>query len=147
MRGVIPIPRRPRGADATKRRGVAIITFVAALLIIGTFVLWLFSLTASTATTALAHYYSMGAFYAAESGIEMGLRELTRSPPTDIDSDGLVGTISNNGNPNDDPALATGALYVERVGTTPPTYRATGRPVQNTAPWNSYRRIVEVRTQ
>jgi hypothetical protein len=86
-------------------------------------------------------------FYAAESGLEMGLREMTQSPPDDIDSDGLVGTISNNGNPNDDPALATGVFYVERMGTSPPTFRATGRPAQTSAPWNTHRRVVEIRVR
>jgi hypothetical protein len=129
------------------RKGVAFVAFVVALLVIGTFVLWLFQLTAGTATSSLAHYYSSGAFYGAESGIEMSLRELNQSPPIDIDSDGLVGTISNNGNPGDDPAVASGVFYVERVGTSPLTYRATGRPAQGNAPWTAYRRIVEVRTR
>jgi hypothetical protein len=129
------------------RNGVAILTFVAALLIIGSFVLWVFQASAVSASCSLGHFFSVGAFYAAESGIEMGLRELNRHPPSDIDSDGLVGTISNDGNPGDDPALATGAFVVERTSTNPPTYRATGRPVQTAAPYNAYRRVVEIQTQ
>lgn len=128
-------------------RGVAILAFVAALLIIGTLVLWLFQLTATSATSELGHYFSVGAFYAAESGLEMSMRELNRSPASDIDSDGLAGTISNNGNPADDPALATGAFCVERTRTNPPTYRATGRPVQASSPWAGYRRVIEVRME
>ena len=129
------------------RRGVAIVAFVAALLIIGTFLLWLFQLTASTSLAALGHYYSTGAFYAAESGLEMGLRELNQSPPTDIDSDGLVGTISDNGIAADDPSLATGVFNVQRAGAVPPLFRATGRPVQTSPMFSGYRRIVEVQMQ
>lgn len=129
------------------RRGVAVVSFIAALLIIGTLVLWLFQLTATTATSTLSHFYSTGAFYASESGIELALRELTASPATDIDSDGTIGTISDNGNDNDDPALATGRVVVERVSTTPPTYRAAGRPVVTTGPIANYRRIVEIQTE
>jgi hypothetical protein len=129
------------------RRAVAVLAFVAALLVIGTFVLWLFQLTASTSISSLGHFISTGTFYAAESGMEMGLRELNQQPATDIDSDGLVGTISNDGNLANDPALASGAFCVERVSTTPPTYRATGRPTIATAPWSSFRRIVEVQAQ
>ena len=129
------------------RNGVAILSFVAALLIIGTLVLWLFHLTATSSQATLGHFFSVGAFYAAESGLEMGLRELKQSPPNDIDSDGLAGTISSNGNPNDDPALATGVFYMERVGTSPPTYRATGRPAESTLPWSTYRRVIEIRLQ
>jgi Tfp pilus assembly protein PilX len=135
------LSRRPKRLP----RGVALVAFVAALLIIGTLVLWLFQLTASTSAAASGHFLSTGAYYAAESGIEMALRELTRSPPTDIDSDGTIGTISDNANVNDDPVLATGAVHVEKLTTTPPTYRATGRTVQTAAPWSSYRRIIEVR--
>lgn len=130
-----------------KRRGVAIIAFVAALLIIGTLVLWLFHLTASTSASSLGFYFSNGAFYAAESGIEMAMRELTRSTPTDIDSDGACGTISDNGNAGDDPTLATGAVFVKKLPTTPPTYRATGRPATTVSPWSGYRRVVEVQTR
>ncbi len=150
----LPSPRRGEGFGigskrirTRHRRGAAIVSFVAALLIIGTFVLWLFQLTATTSRTSLGHHLSTGAFYAAESGLEMAMRELTATPPTDFDSDGTIGTISDNGSDADDPALATGAVFVERIGTTPPTYRATGRPVVSTAPWNGYRRVVEVQTQ
>jgi hypothetical protein len=135
------------GQSRFHRDGVAIVVFVAAMLIIGTLVLWLFQLTASTSVAALGHYLSTGAFYAAESGIEMALRELTHSPQTDIDSDGTIGTISDNGNADDDPALASGAVHVEKLHTTPPTYRATGRPVQATGPLRACRRIVEVKTR
>ena len=120
---------------------------VAAMLIIGAFVLWLFQLSAATSLAASGHYLSTGAFYAAESGVELALRELTRSPPSDIDSDGTIGTISDNDDAADDPRVATGAVYVEKVSTTPPTYRAFGRTVQATAPWSYYRRIIEVKTR
>jgi hypothetical protein len=129
------------------RGGVAIISFVAALLVIGTLVLWLFQITASTSLASLGHYFSTSAFYAAESGLEMAVRELSQSPPTDIDSDGTIGTISDNGNDGDDPALSGGAFRVERVSTSPPTYRATGRPTHSASPWSGFRRQVEIETQ
>lgn len=128
-------------------RGVAILSFVAALLIIGTMVLWLFQLTASSSISSLGHFISTGAFYGAESGIEMTLRELNHSPANDIDSDGLIGTISSDGNPANDPTLATGLFYVERVSITPLTYQAIGRPVQTSSPWSSFRRTVEIVAQ
>ena len=151
LSGQVPAVARKKAVaqrgKAALQRGVAILGFVAALLIIGTLVLWLFHLTATSSQATLGHFFSVGAFYAAESGLEMGLRELKQSPPNDIDSDGLAGTISNNGNPNDDPALATGIFYMERVGTSPPTYRATGRPAELTPPWSTYRRVIEIRLQ
>ena len=124
---------------------MAIIGFVVAMLVIGSFALWLFQLTASTATASLGHYYSTGAFYAAESGIEMSLRE--KNQDNDIDSDGTIGTISDNSNNSDDPELATGAVFVEQFSSSPPLYRASGRPSQATIPWSDFRRVVEVRIE
>lgn len=138
--------RRSSGdARLSRRPGVAILAFVVALLVIGTFALWLFQLTASTVTSALTHYYSTGIFYAAESGLELSLRELAQAG--DIDSDGTIGTISDNGNDADDPALAGGSVWVTDAGASPPLYQATGRSVQTAAPWSGYRRVLEVRVE
>jgi len=139
--------RRDADAPHNRRRGVAIVGFVAALLIIGTFSLWLFQLTATTATSSLSHYFSTGAFYAAESGLEMALRELGQSPPFDYDSDGTIGTISDNGIPSDDPTLYSGAVFVQKVSTNPDVYRATGGPNQTIPPWSRYRRMLEIRVK
>lgn len=136
-------PQRP----TEPRRAVAIVAFVAALLVIGTLAMIIFSLSASTNMSSLGHFYSTGAFYAAEGGLEMALRELTRSPPQDIDSDGGIGTISDNGNPADDPAIGSGVFRVEQAGTNPPLYRAIGRPVSAGGDHAGYRRVVEIRTQ
>jgi hypothetical protein len=145
--GLLPRPTRP-----SRRRGVAVVGFVAALLVIGTMVLWLLQATATTNISALGHFYSTGAMYAAESGLEMAMREVNYSNPDgttgkDIDSDGTIGSISDDGNAADDPQLATGAFYVRKMGSSPPTYRAIGRPVQSTAPWNTFKRMLEFRTQ
>lgn len=137
----------PRSNKTTRRRGIAIISFVMALLVIGSFALWLFQLTASTSTSSLGHYFSTGAFYAAESVLEMAVRELSASPPNDFDSDGTIGTISDNGTTADDPALVSGAAFVQQVSTIPPLYEATGRPIQATTPWSTFTRVVEARVE
>ncbi len=141
------VPDRCWEQRPVRRRAAAIVAFVAALLIIGTFGLVAFSLTASINAAALGHFYSTAAFYAAEGGLEMALRELTRSPPQDTDSDGGIGTISDNGNPADDPALDSGVFRVEQAGTSPPLYRAVGRPVGAGGLYAGYRRVVEIRLQ
>lgn len=135
--------RRSDYAGPHLQRGVAVLSFVVALLIIGTLVLWLFQLTAVSSMATLGHYYSTGAFYAAESGVEMALRELAQA--NDIDSDGTIGTISDNGNDADDPSLATGAVHVSSPAAL--TYEATGRPAQSAAPWSDFRRVIEVQAQ
>lgn len=126
---------------------MAVIGFVIALLVIGSFSLWVVQLTSASARSSLSHFYSLGAFYAAESGMEMAMRELNASPANDIDSDGTIGTISNNGNDADDPSLITGSFSVQKVGTSPPIYQATGRPAQSGSPWTSFRRVIEARIE
>jgi hypothetical protein len=140
---LIPDPRKIRRCP----RGVAVVSFVAALLVIGTMVVWLLQVTAATNATYLAHYYGTCALFAAESGVEMALRELNVTPPTDIDSDGTIGSISDNGNAADDPQITQGVFTVRKVSDSPPTYRATGRPTSTASPFNTFRRTLEVQTQ
>lgn len=130
-----------------QRRGAALVGFVAALLVIGTLVLWVFAVTSTTTVSSLGHYVSTGALYAAESGVEMSAREIGHGTDFDNEGTGTMGTISNNGNSADDPALATGSFYVEQTSPSPPTYRATGRPNQTQFPWNNFRRVIEFRTE
>ncbi len=137
----------PNRSVKSRRRGVAVIAFVTAMLVIGTMALWMLQVTAASSSSSLGHFYSAGAVYAAESGLEMSLRELNQSPATDIDSDGTIGTISDDGSTASDPQLGTGAFFVQKVGTSPPTYRAYGRPMQATSPWNSFTRTLEIQLQ
>lgn len=126
---------------------MAVVGFVAALLVIGSFALWVSQLTASTSRSLLSHLYSTGAFYGAESGIEMAMRELNASPATDFDSDGTIGTISDNGNDADDPTISTAVFRTEKIGASPPLFRSTGRPSATGSPWSSYRRVIEARIE
>lgn len=135
------------GRPTTARRGAAILAFVTALLVIGSLSLWMFQISASTNDSASGNFFSTGAFYAAESGFEMGLRELNNAPSTDIDSDGTIGSISDNNNSADDPAVVTGKFYVKRTGTSPVTYRAYGKPVVTASPWCNYQRVLEIQAQ
>jgi hypothetical protein len=50
------------------------------------------------------------AFYAVEAGMNMALREIAVG--ADEDADGLVGSISDDGNDANDPALGTGQAMV-----------------------------------
>ena len=118
-----------------RRPAVAVLSFVVALLVIGTIVLMTVQLTSVGAIGYLGHYDSTGAFYAAESGIEMALKEL--SDGNDNDTDGTIGSISDNGNAGDDPSTATGSFSVQSVAG---TYSATGSR-------RGYERVIEVETQ
>ena len=126
---------RPTRFPSPRRRAAAVVAFVAALLVIGTMILTVLQTTAIGTSSYLSHYWSTGAFYAAESGIEMAIRESNQG--SDIDSDGAIGTISNNGNSADDPSLSTGTFNVSVAGQ---VYTAAGA-------WQGYRRTVEATTE
>lgn len=117
------------------RRGAALVAFVTALMVIGTMTLTVLQMTAVGSHSHLAHYRSNGAFYAAESGIEMAIREMNQG--SDIDSDGTIGSISNNGNAADDPTLASGSFNVSLAAK---IYTATGT-------WLTYKRTLEATTE
>ncbi len=121
-----------RNRPSNRRPAVAIIAFVTALLVIGITVLWSLQLTATGSISYLAHYNSTGAFYAAESGFEMAIREI--SDGNDIDSDGVIGTISDNADTTDDPGLGSGSFSVQAAAD---TLTSTGR-------WRDYLRVIEV---
>lgn len=116
------------------RRGAALIAFVTALLVLGTMTLTVLQMTAVGSHSHLAHYRSNGAFYAAESGLEMSYREVNQG--SDIDSDGTIGSISNNGNAADDPTLTSGSFSVSVAAR---IYTATGT-------WLTYKRTLEITT-
>jgi hypothetical protein len=56
---------------------------------------------------------ALRAFYAADSGINMAVRELMTN--TDADGDGTAGTISGDANAANDPAIATANVSVTRT--------------------------------
>lgn len=137
-------PRRPFG----RRRGAAIVSFVAAMMIIGALTLWVFHLSATTNTAFLGHYYGTCGLYAAESALEMALYEKNVGEPNQIDSSGSDGSISDDGSAANDPLLETGGFYARPdPGGTPDVYQAIGRPSPSTAPWSGFRRVIEYRVQ
>ncbi|MEE8169588.1 MAG: hypothetical protein V3T70_03490 [Phycisphaerae bacterium] len=131
-----PALRAPAPAMRGNRpRGVAAVVFVAAMLVVSTLVLWVFQETAGSARGALAQLYSTNAFYGAESGIEFALREL--SLVSDLDGDGTVGSISDDGNDANDPVLSNVSFHVQQ---NLQVLTATGNK-------QSHRRVVEATLQ
>src|SRR5262245_48464053 len=91
-------------------RGVVAVAFAASLIVVATLVLWIFQSTSVSARGSLGHLYTMNAFYAAESGIGFALREIKLG--SDLDGDGAVGSISNDGNSSNDPGMGSGTFHV-----------------------------------
>lgn len=127
LRAFTTADRRP-----PRRTGVALLAFVCGVLVLGLMVLWLTQQVGTASLGYLGHYISSGALYAAESGEELALREL--SSGTDHDGDGTAGTISNDGNDGNNPTLINGSFKVTVSGK---KYSATGT-------WQNHRRIAEV---
>jgi hypothetical protein len=100
---------------APVRRGVSLLAFVAGLLVIGSMVLWMAQFGGTTTISYLGHYLSSGALYASESGIEFALHEVASGG--DLDGDGVMGTISNDGNDANDPALSSGSFHCAAAAT------------------------------
>lgn len=119
----------------TSRRGVAMLAFVAALLVIGILVLWLAQYAGTASISYSGHYISSAALYAADSGAELALREAKTG--TDVDGDGTVGSVSNDGNDNNNPTLGYGSFKVSVSGK---TYTATGV-------WQAHTRVTETTLQ
>ena len=136
-----------RNRSENKKPGVAILAFVTALLVIGSLALWLFQLSSSTASSSLSFYYGTSAIYAAESGLEMALAEFNATPANDSDSDGQIGTISDNDDDTDDPVLGVARFWVIQSSTTPPVYQAHGRCTESVAPWSEITRVIEARVE
>jgi hypothetical protein len=65
------------------------------------------------------------AFYAAESGINMSIRELMEGG--DEDGDGEMGTISDDGNAANDPSLGSAQVFVTAVTSGETTLTSKGR--------------------
>lgn len=107
------------------RRGVAMLAFVAAALMVTAGIFWLTEVSASSSVAYQGHFLSTGAFYAAESGAELALREANLG--SDLDGDGAVGTISLA------PALPNGS-FVAAVAAQ--KYTSTGT-------WHDHVRITE----
>ncbi len=136
----LPVPPPVRiGLRAPVRtrseRAVALLAFVAAMLVLGILALWMATLSGTHATAYLGHYHSSGAFYAAESGGEIVMRELKLG--ADVSGDGVVGEVSNDGDDGNDPSLSSGSFHVSSGSN---QYLAAGS-------WQGYRRVVELTTQ
>lgn len=120
-----PDSREPRQS----RRGVTMLAFVAAMLVIGAMALWLAQVTAVSGLGYLGHFLSSGAFYASESGNELAMRELKIN--ADIDGNAVAGTISNA------PALPNGSIVVT----------VSGKVYTSTGTWQNHVRVTETTLQ
>ena len=118
--------RRARRTKAGRQpRGVALVIVLLLLLILATTTTTYVALVGTSHDATIHQWESMQATYAAEAGLEMGMQELARSE--DMDSDGTVGGVSDDGNPANNPTVGNGSVEVNYNEGASKILTATGR--------------------
>lgn len=92
------------------RRGTAAIGVIIALVLLQLTVVGMVMAGAREHDLTTKRLDTLRAFYAAEGGVNMAVRELTVA--TDADGDGVVGSISADGVDSDDPVIGSARVGV-----------------------------------
>ncbi|MHC5002829.1 MAG: hypothetical protein ACYTJ0_06865 [Planctomycetota bacterium] len=92
------------------RRGVVAVVMVAALLLVNILIVSIALSGARDQNLSVRRLETIQAFYAAEAGANMAIRELMEG--SDEDGDGTAGTISDDANDSNDPALGAAQVVV-----------------------------------
>lgn len=103
-------PQRPRHSCSTRvhhRRGTVLVAVVAALVLLQLIIVGVVVSGARDHDLTARRAETMRAFYAAEAGMNMAIRELMLD--TDEDGDGGIGTVSDDSNDATDPAIGGGS--------------------------------------
>lgn len=92
------------------RRGIAAVVTVVLVILLNLMVVGLVLSLGREQDITVRRVETVQAFYAAEGGVNMAIRELMLD--VDEDADGAVGTISDDGVPANDPTLGLARLRV-----------------------------------
>jgi hypothetical protein len=118
--------RDSRNIEVTRsrpyRRAIVAVAMIIILLLINLIIVGMVVSQARDHDLTVRRQQTVEAFYAAEAGVNMSIRELM--VPGDEDGDGVTGTISYENNPgpydpDNDPILGNAQFYV--LGTDPVT--------------------------
>ncbi len=116
------------------RRAMAAISMVVVLLIIDLMIISMVVGGARDHDLTVRRMDTIRAFYAAEAGMNMAIRERMLDPPTDEDGDKTppgtdTGSISDDGDPANDPGFGTpkNTQFVATLSADKKTLTSTGR--------------------
>ena len=101
------------------RRGTAIIGVIVFLLVVGLIIVGMVLGGARDQILSVRRLETVQAFYAAEGGMNMAIREVMVA--VDEDGDGTIGTISDDSNDGTDPTIGTGRVVVTSSYSAPQT--------------------------
>ncbi len=104
--------RGGHGWSPHSRRGIAAIALVVVLAMISMAIIGMVLEGARDQDLSETRMSTVRAFYAAESGVSMGLREVFVG--NDLDGDGGIGSISDDGNSGNDPQIGVARVNVSR---------------------------------
>ena len=108
--------------------GVALVLVLLLLLILTTTSITYVALVGASQDATIQQWRALQAMYAAEGGIEMAMQEIAQSE--DLDSDGSVGGISDDGNTGNNPSVGMGTVEVNYSEGASDVITATGRTGQ-----------------
>lgn len=108
-----------RNSRTHHRRGAAVAAIVATLTLLGLVLVGLVLGGARDQDLSIRRLETIRAFYAAEAGANMAIRELMVG--ADEDGDGTIGTISGDGNAANDPTVGAGRVCVTKTISGPQT--------------------------
>ncbi|MCP3904913.1 MAG: hypothetical protein GY715_14910 [Planctomycetes bacterium] len=118
--------RIERQRPGRRHRGAAAIVMVVLLLVLNLIVMGMVMTGGGDSAISVLNVDGVRAMYATEAGMNMALRELIVN--LDEDTDGTVGSISDDANDANDPVVGTAAVVVSRTdGVTNATIRSRGR--------------------
>ena len=100
-------------AGAPRRRGMAAVVMVVLLLLLNLIIIGMVLGGARDQDVTVRRVETVQAFYAAEAGVNMAIRELMEG--TDEDGDGTVGSISDDGSDASDPAVGPARVVVRLI--------------------------------
>lgn len=92
------------------QRGSALITVLIIVMVLGFTIVGVVGVGARNQMLSMHRINTARAFYAAEAGMNMSMRELAIG--LDEDGDGTIGGISDDGDDNNDPVIGGGRVFV-----------------------------------
>lgn len=108
------------------RRATVAISMIIALVMVDLIIISIVIGGARDHDLTIHRVETIQAFYAAEAGMNMAIREMMSN--TDEDGDGAIGTISDDGNAANDPTFGQAQVLVTSSALVPPmTLTSQGR--------------------
>lgn len=97
-------------SHADSRRGSALITVLIIVMVLGFTIVGVVGVGARNQMLSMHRISTARAFYAAEAGMNMAMRELAIG--LDEDGDGTIGGISDDGDNNNNPTIGGAQVFV-----------------------------------